>query len=513
VAVNANGLVAGTAQNDAGKKRAFLWTNDDGMTDLGTLCKGTPTVCGEESEALAMNARGQVVGWSKTADNKEHAFLWTSGIGMVDLGTLFEGGSSHATAIDDAGQVAGTAERADGKVAAFVWLPETGIVDIGTLGGDSVSVLGMGPQGQIVGFGNTDEDAEHGFVTTAPRSTCQLCLADDEPPLIACDSNVDLISASDVCGASTEDIAPAVTDTCTPAEQIVTTAGAPEVLPRGTTIVVWTFADLDGNLATCSTTYHVTDQTPPTIACDPELVKDTQQDNCGWVGPLSAEVMDQCDGNSTMTVTSQEYHLGTTEVVFEAKDSSGNEASCTTNVLVRDRIMPVVDCNAPENLTGEELPGIFPATATDACTAVATVQDPKCFVMASDGVETEASDICTFQMHGGEMVLVKAVPPATRVSWTAVGVDSSGNRTEVACSTKLSDLIVPVEPNDTDAISPDVGADLPVVCLGDDCVAGGKLWLHGTGCAARPIDSSAGILPVFLVLFSVGVVALRRRIH
>ena len=49
--------------------------------DLGTLG-------GVFSSASAINANGQVVGGSQTADGTYHAFSWTAAGGMVDLGTL-----------------------------------------------------------------------------------------------------------------------------------------------------------------------------------------------------------------------------------------------------------------------------------------------------------------------------------------------------------------------------------------------------------------------------------------
>ena len=70
------------------------------MVDLGTLG-------GSTSVALAVNASGQVVGWSLIAgDIHVHAFLWSKKTGMVDLDTL--GGSfSVAVALNDYGQVVG----------------------------------------------------------------------------------------------------------------------------------------------------------------------------------------------------------------------------------------------------------------------------------------------------------------------------------------------------------------------------------------------------------------------
>ena len=55
------------------------------IVDLGTLG-------GIFSSAFAVNASGQVVGLSDTAEGQFHAFSWTPGREMIDLGTL--GGSS-----------------------------------------------------------------------------------------------------------------------------------------------------------------------------------------------------------------------------------------------------------------------------------------------------------------------------------------------------------------------------------------------------------------------------------
>jgi uncharacterized membrane protein len=41
------------------------------MTDLGTLPGG------KESEAVAINNRGQIIGWSDTRSGEQHAVLWT----------------------------------------------------------------------------------------------------------------------------------------------------------------------------------------------------------------------------------------------------------------------------------------------------------------------------------------------------------------------------------------------------------------------------------------------------
>jgi len=79
-AVNNSGRVVGVV---AGARfRAFSWTSAEGMIDLGTLG------CSGESEAIAVNASGQVVGSATTCDSSDHAFSWTPRGGMIDLGTL-----------------------------------------------------------------------------------------------------------------------------------------------------------------------------------------------------------------------------------------------------------------------------------------------------------------------------------------------------------------------------------------------------------------------------------------
>ena len=89
------------------------------MTDLGTLPRGTTSI------AVAINARGQVVGSGDTANGGGHAFRWTASDGMQDLGTLPGMDISFASAINVMGQVIGDSfSSAPGGVQhAFVVAP------------------------------------------------------------------------------------------------------------------------------------------------------------------------------------------------------------------------------------------------------------------------------------------------------------------------------------------------------------------------------------------------------
>lgn len=169
LAVNALGQIVGnsTVAGDA-TQHGFLSQSGTGMTDLGTLGGTSSQVASNDGfGARAINASGQVVGWSSVAgDASQHAFLWQSGTGMTDLGTL--GGTfSYAFAVNAVGQVAGystTVGSAGGTRHAFLWQNGTGMTDLGTLGGTFSTALAVNPFGQVVGYSATAGGPAHAFL-------------------------------------------------------------------------------------------------------------------------------------------------------------------------------------------------------------------------------------------------------------------------------------------------------------------------------------------------------------
>jgi probable HAF family extracellular repeat protein len=137
---------------------AFRWTAATGMQDLGTL--GT----GQRSEAWATNDAGVVIGNSETVPNaNQHAFRWTSGGGMEDMGD-FGGNFSRAVAINAAGQIVGYSTFADGKAHAFRWTAGEGMRDLGSLGRSSAATA-INNAGQVVGWSDTPT-GRHAFLWT-----------------------------------------------------------------------------------------------------------------------------------------------------------------------------------------------------------------------------------------------------------------------------------------------------------------------------------------------------------
>jgi probable HAF family extracellular repeat protein len=148
--LNERGQVAGQAYTNSTPNSTtgfptadpFLWTEDRGTIDLGTLggAWGLPS---------ALNNRGQVIGNSSLAADPGaclkplpnpncHPFLWEQG-NLIDLYANAEGGNPlTADAINDAGEIVGAAAFQNESSDAYLWRKGTA-TDLGHLDGDCTS--------------------------------------------------------------------------------------------------------------------------------------------------------------------------------------------------------------------------------------------------------------------------------------------------------------------------------------------------------------------------------------
>ena len=163
--INAMGQVVGYSglQRDSIESRAFVWSSQTGMIDIGTLG-------GAYAQAYAINDAGYITGASQTQGMgpmlTTHAFIYQLPTPpyrryhqMVDLGVL-GGLSSYGTAINNFNHVVGysTIKTNDDRVHAF-WHDGRKMIDLGSLGGpgnrwgsDFSVALGVNNLDQVVGY-------------------------------------------------------------------------------------------------------------------------------------------------------------------------------------------------------------------------------------------------------------------------------------------------------------------------------------------------------------------------
>lgn len=148
--INAAGQVVGTSSDMESQSRPFLW--DDGvMTSLGTLG-------GSRGTAHGISNTGLIVGESEDATHTMHAFVWENGA-MTDLGP------GVAFAINDQGQAVGCGYPTSPAPPchAVLWRAG-GMTDLGTLGGHSGSAYGINNAGQVVGSSLAPDGFMHAFL-------------------------------------------------------------------------------------------------------------------------------------------------------------------------------------------------------------------------------------------------------------------------------------------------------------------------------------------------------------
>jgi probable HAF family extracellular repeat protein len=157
VGINRWGQIAGVVQVGSGSN-AFVATPGRGVTFLGALSGWG------ESSAGGINDAGQVAGESRTTGGAWHAFRYTPGLGLQDLGTTADA-YMYASAINATGQVVGRTERA-GRTHAFRYTDGIGIEDLHSLPASISDATGINNAGAVVGYAYTSGTPSRAFLYT-----------------------------------------------------------------------------------------------------------------------------------------------------------------------------------------------------------------------------------------------------------------------------------------------------------------------------------------------------------
>lgn len=184
---------------------------------------------------------------------------------------------------------------------------------------------------------------------------CYMNLNDDiEDPILTPPANVTTNTSQGLCGNTNVSLVqPSASDNCGIAS---IENDAPSVFPSGITPVIWTAFDYAGNAATCTQTVTVIDTEHPVVVCPSDVVVVVQ----ACLLPITnldlgtAVFSDNClislSGPAAIPTS---YDVGTTSVVWEAWDSSGNYSACTQLVTVS--VSAISDCDSDGLLDVDEL--------------------------------------------------------------------------------------------------------------------------------------------------------------
>jgi HYR domain/Ricin-type beta-trefoil lectin domain-like/Secretion system C-terminal sorting domain len=216
------------------------------------------------------------------------------------------------------------------------------------------------------------------------------CANDTTKPVFAsCPANL-VLSTTGVCAAG-QWIVPRATDNCGTVS-VFATAQPGRCFPVGLSNVTYRATDLKGNVATCTFTVSVSspcaiDTIKPTILNCPTNIALTTNDTCAvanWAAPTAT---DNCSIAAIVPnfQPGSCFPLGMTAVVYAARDSKGNIATCTFNVFVEDlcandTIKPVIT-NCPLDIVRTTLDTAVTVTwneptVTDNCGVVTFVDKP-----------------------------------------------------------------------------------------------------------------------------------------
>ncbi len=192
-----------------------------------------------------------------------------------------------------------------------------------------------------------------------------------DPIIVNCPENITVNSNVGDCGAFVEIPEPQFgidfTD-CSNATMINnynSTSNASDNYPPGTTAILWTASDPQGNIANCIQIITVTGgQSTLELSCPDDIIAEADE-NCEaqvfWTPPLGNN---SCGLSITSTAEPGDvFSVGTNTITYTATDSIGNITTCSFDILVEDNTAPVALC--PPDFSLDSQTGICGARLSD----------------------------------------------------------------------------------------------------------------------------------------------------
>ncbi|HMG93291.1 MAG TPA: HYR domain-containing protein [Chryseolinea sp.] len=251
---------------------------------------------------------------------------------------------------------------------------------------------------------------------------CQSSSMDDDAPNISnMPSNQEVDLAPTDCSRTVDWMPPMVTDACS---YTTTPTHYPKVtlFTAGTVDVIYTAVDKYGNSSSKTFKVTVRDITPPTINCPASI---TLPANAECKATYTLPTVTATDNCGTIQATHDHkentFPLGTTTVIYTAKDASGNKSTCSMTVTVEDRTKPVF-VNRPADIS---------AIVDNSCKAQVTWKEPTVTDNCTSDVKLISSHDKDYEFKVGK----------TTVKYTAV--DNAGNSDTLSFKVVVNNPTVP----------------------------------------------------------------------
>src|SRR5206468_2100151 len=209
------------------------------------------------------------------------------------------------------------------------------------------NVLSVPPSGFAFPVGTTTvTNTARDSSGNSSQCTFTVTVLDTQPPLITCPANITVNAAPGVC-ASNVTFNVTATDNCA----VTSVTSAPpsgSAFQVGTTTVISTAQDSNGNASQCLFTVTVNDIQPPVITCPANRTVNAAPGVCTSNVTFVVTASDNCTVTnlSSMPASGFAFPRGTTTVTNTARDSRGNTSTCIFTVTVNDTQPPTITCPA-----------------------------------------------------------------------------------------------------------------------------------------------------------------------
>lgn len=283
-----------------------------------------------------------------------------------------------------------------------------------------------------------------------------ITVKDTEKPVFTVPAPITVSNDENQCGATVLLTQPIVTDNCAVTS---ITSDAPTIFPNGTTTVLWTATDDNGNTATMPQTVTVMDTQVPTVNSIASLAlcselngnynipSATATDNCA-IDTVTYAIAGATTRSGNGLDASGNFNVGTSTITWTVTDNAGNSSTSTSTVTINSPItahIPDVYAVNPGGDANTIYLGYGPSSLT--LNAMPSNGTAPFTYLWSNGATTDNISInpSTSGIHDYSVTITDAKGCATTITKQITVIDiSCGAKKVLICHTNNKSLCISV---------------------------------------------------------------------